>query len=629
MSRLNRVYALITVWSLSLTFLFPSWGTGALSAPPVSPPPSAPAEPSPEEMSEFQAGVNRIHKGELEEGVTQLERLLLNHPESPILPDILVELGQALLQKGDLKAAVNAFTFFLEKFPQDVRGPTVRFKLGVAYLSIGGEEGLHNALEVWNGVAGQEELKIATYDRVAEAYTERGEYLNTLRVLMQKRGLVSDHQQIDPAVLSIIGNRLSEKELQSVVSAFRPNFPTSDAMVRLIDLYDEKEIYYRQEKEIEQFLALFPDHPYTAEAKNKRLAMRDKIKENRYLIAVLLPLSGKLSPFGVHALNGIDLAMRQFKEAVPDASVGLVVQDYGDEQGKAAFGEWLRDYQPLGIIGPLLSRDVSQVASVAEKGGYAVITPGASAAELPLMGKTVFRNAMTTRSQCHAIAEYAALTLNLKRFALLFPNERSGTEWAKCLSEKVTALGGKLVASESYPINETDFKEPILRLKKGKKSGPEGAGFDALFLPGEAKTVGLIIPQLVFYDIKDTVLLGSTGWNNPDFFKFSGLHAEGAVFVDGFYLESPDPMVEHFVSQYRGQFQQDPNLFAAQAYDATRLFLDAFQKGARTRQEVRASIAATKNFPAVSGHIFEMRDGEAIKKPFFIQIKKGKGVQIN
>jgi ABC-type branched-subunit amino acid transport system substrate-binding protein len=119
------------------------------------------------------------------------------------------------------------------------------------------------------------------------------------------------------------------------------------------------------------------------------------------------------------------------------------------------------------------------------------------------------------------------------------------------------------------------------------------------------------------------------GWNDPDFLRLAGSYAEGAIFVDGFFQESPHPFVQKFVKEYREQFQQDPNLFSAQAYDAANIILEAIKKGAVTPSGVRAAIADTKEFEAVSGYIFEMKEGEAIKKPFLIQVKKGRLVQVN
>jgi branched-chain amino acid transport system substrate-binding protein len=147
-------------------------------------------------------------------------------------------------------------------------------------------------------------------------------------------------------------------------------------------------------------------------------------------------------------------------------------------------------------------------------------------------------------------------------------------------------------------------------------------------LPGDAQKVGLLIPQLAFHNIKDTVLLGTSGWDTPDLVRLAGPYAEGATFIDGFFRESPELIVREYVRRYRLKFQQEPDLFAAQAYDATRLILSALEGGAMTSQEIREAISKSKNFPGASGLIYEVKEGEIVKKPFFVQVHKKKFVQV-
>jgi hypothetical protein len=51
--------------------------------------------------------------------------------------------------------------------------------------------------------------------------------------------------------------------------------------------------------------------------------------------------------------------------------------------------------------------------------------------------------------------------------------------------------------------------------------------------------------------------------------------------------------------------------------------------GALTPRDVKAALTRTKDFQGVSGLVSEIRDGEVLKKPIFIQVQKGKLVQVN
>ena len=573
-----------------------------------------------------------IQEGHLIDGIQTLELFTSTYPRSPILSDVFMRLGEVLLQQGDLKKAEEAYLTFLKKFPTERRVNDARSSLSQTYLRM---ENVEEALAVWEGVPEPEMLALPIYNRAIEIYTKREDYHNVLRVLTRKRALISDPTEraaTEEAIVALLQNRISEKNLQALVTEFAPHYPADEVLIRLIRLYDTQELYHREEKEIKRFLSLFPGHTHSEQIQEDLKTLRTKLKKYRHLIAVILPLSGKLSSFGESALQGVQLALKQFKEELPGAQVTLVVRDDDDpsKEGQKALEEWLNDYKPLGIIGPLLSKDVDRVAPLAKKGGWVLISPGASSPSLALLGDTVFRNAATPTSQCSALTEYATQTRDLTRFAILYPDNKSGEKWVSCLKQGISLRQGSVVAAQSYRPHASDFNGPIKQLKAiHKNEGREVPGFDALFLPGEAREVGLIIPQLAFHDLRHIVLLGTMTWNDPGFLRLVGPYAEGAIFTDGFFAKSADPLVQTFVQQYREDFQQEPDIFAAQSYDAAQLILESMKKGALTRSEVKDAVAVTHDFPGVSGYIYEMRDGEAIKKPFFIQVKKGKLVQID
>lgn len=639
-----------------LFVLFPFIGE-AQSPPKVSPPPAEPAAGTspesgvaptlPEEKTTFDQAKAASAAGNAEVALASFEQFVLKFPNSVLLPDVYVELGGLYAKRGEMKRAIEALKTVLDRFPTYPGADEARLRLSEVYLMLGD---LKETMALWEDLPGQESSKMLVYEQVAQSYLDRNEFLDGIQVLMKKKALMVDpvaNSAAREAVVSIVKEKLQEKDLQSVAKQYGGSFPADEAFIRLIGLYDQRGDFYREEREIKHFLSAFPNHVFTAEAKQRVGQIREKIKSNRYLIGVTLPLSGRLAPFGNNALNGIQLALQQFKESLPGASVGLVVRDL-DEEGKRSqehFAEWIDDFRPIAMVGPLLSKEVDRIAPVIEKADLVLITPGATAVRLTSLGKSVFRNAITARFQCHAIAEYAVTQMNLKRFAVLFPKESSGAEWVKCFSEEVSRLGGEIVHAEPYPVNETDFTPTIRRLKEAdlKKNGAveivqEGRkkkevayspGFDAVFLPGDADKAGLMIPQLVFHNIKDIPLLGTSGWNTPEFLKLVGPYAEGATFIDGFFAGSPDPIVRKFVGQYRAKFQQEPDLFAAQAFDAARLVLAALEGGALTSRDVKAALAKTKDFQGVSGLISEIRDGEALKKPILIQVQKGKLVQVN
>jgi ABC-type branched-subunit amino acid transport system substrate-binding protein len=149
-----------------------------------------------------------------------------------------------------------------------------------------------------------------------------------------------------------------------------------------------------------------------------------------------------------------------------------------------------------------------------------------------------------------------------------------------------------------------------------------------VFLPGRSSQIGLLTSQLLFYDVK-VGFLGNATWNGPDLLRLADRTVEGDVFVDGFFADSPNPTIHDFVVRYRLRHQTDPTSFAAQAYDATRLVLEAASQGATSGRAVRDQLMLSPNLPALSGPAAFGPNGTLDRRVFVIEVKKGKFVQVD
>ena len=153
-------------------------------------------------------------------------------------------------------------------------------------------------------------------------------------------------------------------------------------------------------------------------------------------------------------------------------------------------------------------------------------------------------------------------------------------------------------------------------------------GFDAVFIPGRAADAGLIAAQLNFHDMK-VPFLGTNGWNSPDFARTADSSIDGAVFVDGFFVDSPNSGVQDFVERYKKRFQTSPTLFAVQGYDAAKLVIDAIRKGATSGEAVRDQLLTQPDLAALTGPAAFGPDGTLNRPLFLMQIKRGKFQQVN
>ncbi|MGI5882795.1 MAG: ABC transporter substrate-binding protein [Dethiobacteria bacterium] len=98
---------------------------------------------------------------------------------------------------------------------------------------------------------------------------------------------------------------------------------------------------------------------------------------------------------------------------------------------------------------------------------------------------------------------------------------------------------------------------------------------------------------------------------------------EGAIFTAGFFSADPNPVVQSFMARYMALFKEEPDMFAAQAYDATRIVIEAMKKNGTDREAIREGIAQTKDFPGITGLTSIDEEGDTIKDVLILQVENG------
>jgi hypothetical protein len=157
--------------------------------------------------------------------------------------------------------------------------------------------------------------------------------------------------------------------------------------------------------------------------------------------------------------------------------------------------------------------------------------------------------------------------------------------------------------------------------------GPEGrplppiVDFDVLFIPDAADKVSLIAPALAFHEVRGMVLLGSSDWVDPELLRVARQHVSGAIISTPFYPGSDLPVVAEFVDAYRATFDQEPDAYAAQAFDAGNLVLAQLVGGDADRGRLRAGILATDSMAGTTGILSMLSDGNARRRPFLLRVK--------
>jgi ABC-type branched-subunit amino acid transport system substrate-binding protein len=364
------------------------------------------------------------------------------------------------------------------------------------------------------------------------------------------------------------------------------------------------------------------------------------------VVGCLLPLSGPFAIYGEEVLNGIQLGMFSGPEQVP--GLELVIKDTKDapEHALAGLEDLVHNEKVMAIIGPLSSKTAVEVARRAQELGVPIITLSQKE-EIAEEGDMVFRNFLTPSREVKRILDAAVGEMGIKRFGVLYPDNSYGRFFMNLFWDRIEEMGGMVTAAESYQPNKTDFADEIKKMtgvyypkpyslveKIRKMRPPEEEeskiypdkpepfiDFDAVFIPDNFQKAAMIAPQLLYHDVSDVLLMGTSLWQSPQLIDMAGDYVQDAIFPSGFFERSGEPGADAFVEEYRASFGSAPGVLAAAGYDTIRL-LNKVMGGEdiRTRKDIRNELLKCRDFKGVTGSIFFDPQGEVEKEPHLLTI---------
>jgi ABC-type branched-subunit amino acid transport system substrate-binding protein/predicted negative regulator of RcsB-dependent stress response len=596
-----------------------------------------------------------INTEQTEEALTVLRRFLATSPKPDLLDDTYLLLGAALFGAKQYGDALKYLRQLQTEFPDSEvtdRGKLLQARthaaMGNLDLALPILTGLRNLSK--DGGTKREALRLS-----GDFYAQKKDATRAIQAWLDELSLGTEDQAEDVRVRirDLASETADKKTLEHIRDTFPRSFPGDLASLRLIDLYIGRGEEHQAIRRIQQFLVNFPTHPQAAKTSELLATLQDKLQSNQFFIAAVLPLSGKLSPFANEVLSGIQLAVEANRDRAGSASVGLIVKDFESDLTSFLddFSELLSTDRPLAVIGPLLSKNLPVMAELAERARIPLITPTATLPNVRRLGHYVFSTALTYELQAKRIAAYAIKEQGFRRFCILHPDTTYGRELARLFAQEVRQHEGEVIAVESYKEGEADVGAQLKRMKaedlkryglsvsidqtklpgkltKLDKKVFYTPGFDAIFIPGRAADAGIITAQLKFHDMK-VPFLGTNGWNSPDFARTDDSSIDGAVFVDGFFVDSPTPTIQDFVARYKKRFQIVPTLFAMQGYDAAKLVLDAVRNGASSGEAVHDQLLTQPDLSSLAGPAAFGLGGTLNRPLFLLQIKRGRFQQVN
>ncbi len=208
----------------------------------------------------------------------------------------------------------------------------------------------------------------------------------------------------------------------------------------------------------------------------------------------------------------------------------------------------------------------------------------------------LFRVISDDRMQCYTLARYVYDVLELERVAVLRYNGRYGKVGTKEFREASRRLGHPLLIELKFVNGETDFSKRLTWINRLEP--------DAVFLWGNAVECAHIVKQMRSMGMQQTVL-ASDRIIHPKFLEIAGAAAEGVIASNLWDPTEINAERDAFTARYRERWDEEPEAYAAHAYDGMNMLIKAIEEAGLNRAKIRDALENRRKdiFHGVTGDI--------------------------
>ncbi|MEX1014974.1 MAG: penicillin-binding protein activator [Candidatus Paceibacterota bacterium] len=327
---------------------------------------------------------------------------------------------------------------------------------------------------------------------------------------------------------------------------------------------------------------------------------------NEVTIGAVLPLTGENASYGIKARNGYELAKDVILDDTSNTTgLRILYEDSRAESRLAlsAFNKLTLNQNILVTVGFLRSSEVLSVAPVANTRKIILFSTGASSPDITNAGDYIFRNVPSDIYEPTEMASYMYNEITVSEVSVLYINNDYGIGVANEFKESFTTLGGEIVREVSYGDDTLDFRTQIQTIKESNSQGVYIIGYNEM---------GRIVKQMKELGL-ETKLFSTALFEDNQILEEAGSAAENIVFTSiTFDSNSDDPYKQIFEERYTNKYGEQPDGFAAVAYDAIMLLYDSMKNNPRDVEKIKSNLYDVETYKGLLGDFHFDKNGDVV-----------------
>jgi len=204
----------------------------------------------------------------------------------------------------------------------------------------------------------------------------------------------------------------------------------------------------------------------------------------------------------------------------------------------------------------------------------------------------VFRCITDDRQMCYLLADFAFKKLGLNRVAALRATNRYGRMSIDEFRDAATRSGKPFVTELQYQEGDTSFQNQLEQIK--------ALNIDGIITYGNSRESALILKQMREMGMEQWYL-GSDRMVTDEFIQIVGGETKNVVAAYPYNPSNQDPLYLQFIEDFQNRFNEDPETYAAHAFDGMNMILTAIEKAGLNRALIRDQLSVMKNYRGVTG----------------------------
>lgn len=304
------------------------------------------------------------------------------------------------------------------------------------------------------------------------------------------------------------------------------------------------------------------------------------------------PFSGNNAEYGRIWQQAMNLARDEINEnGIVGRQLEIVYEDTQSDpkQSVPVAQKFVSDPTIVAELGDFASPASMAASPIYERGKLVQFGFTNSHPDFTKGGEYMFSTTLSQVQDAAFLAQTAFESFGGKQ-AILYRN----TDWGKITHElyanKLQELGGEAVVIDNYLENEKDFRTLLAKVRDAE---PEVLTLISYYTDG-----ALIAQQAQSVDLA-AQLIANGACNSPQFIELGGDAVNGVVTTTVFFPDAPRPEAVPFVEAYRAAYDEDPDSFAALAYDAVKILAWAAEQGGAEREAIQQALVQGTEIPSI------------------------------